>query len=164
LLLLPEQFSYESLFVRIASLSYLGDFRMHVGENPRKVQNIVTGNLAGFVRLYEPILAQHTRLRLHAQPSAALDSSPTAVHVTQDTSRAARHALLAALPASVREPVLRQAADGDATAVAAAVQRAVGDIVGGAAWWQSVKGLVTAGAGKSLRYAWEKVQKKMQPK
>ena len=40
----------------IAGLSYAGDFRMVVGENPRKVHNIVEGNMAGFGALYAPVL------------------------------------------------------------------------------------------------------------
>lgn len=37
LLLLPERFTEADLFMAIASLSYIGDIRMFLGENPRKV-------------------------------------------------------------------------------------------------------------------------------
>ncbi len=37
LLLLPNQFSEFDLFVSVASLSYIGDPRMFIGENPKKV-------------------------------------------------------------------------------------------------------------------------------
>jgi translocator assembly and maintenance protein 41 len=40
LLLLPDQFTEIDLFMAVASLSYVGDPRMIVGENPRKVRTI----------------------------------------------------------------------------------------------------------------------------
>lgn len=53
LLLLPESFTDFQLFAAVASLSYRGDFRMTFGaENPRKVTNIVEGNLPHFHALY----------------------------------------------------------------------------------------------------------------
>lgn len=53
LLLLPESFSDLQLFAAVASLSYRGDFRMTFGaEHPRKVTNIVEGNLPRFHDLY----------------------------------------------------------------------------------------------------------------
>lgn len=39
-------------FQRIAGISYLGDFRMTFGENPKKVRNIVDGNFSAFQQLY----------------------------------------------------------------------------------------------------------------
>lgn len=55
LLLLPESFSDFQLFAAVASISYRGDFRMTFGaENPRKVTNIVEGNLPHFHALYNP--------------------------------------------------------------------------------------------------------------
>ncbi|WFD30891.1 Mitochondrial translocator assembly and maintenance protein 41 [Malassezia sp. CBS 17886] len=49
-LLLPRAFSERDLYMTMASLSYLGDFRMRVpgGENQRKVQNIVDNQAAWF--------------------------------------------------------------------------------------------------------------------
>ena len=56
LLTLPEKFSESELFERIAGISYTGDFRMIVGENPNKIQNIVQAQLAHFDRLYFGLL------------------------------------------------------------------------------------------------------------
>lgn len=57
LLMLPRYFSAVQLYTAVAGLSYTGDFRMVVGENPDKVNNIVAGSLPQFHSLYSPLLS-----------------------------------------------------------------------------------------------------------
>jgi translocator assembly and maintenance protein 41 len=52
LLLLPEKFTEEQLFLIIGGLSYMGDFRMGIFENPHKVNNIVSAQMDSFREKY----------------------------------------------------------------------------------------------------------------
>lgn len=57
LLLLPPDFTEKDLYSTIAGISYIGDPRMTIGgDDPRKVHNIVHGQLANFRRLYAPLV------------------------------------------------------------------------------------------------------------
>lgn len=84
LVMQPARFTEHDLFMTIAGLSYSGDIRMHIGrrarimmcasrvftvppdpgmgENPRKVANIVNVNRDGFRRLYAPCFEYADRL------------------------------------------------------------------------------------------------------
>lgn len=58
MLLLPSEFSETQLYETISSLSYSGDPRMKVGENPDKVSNLVRPSLPYFRDLYRPFLSK----------------------------------------------------------------------------------------------------------
>lgn len=183
LLLLPHTFSLEQLFVSIAGLSYLGDFRMSFGENPRKVHNIVAGNMAGFVELYGPLMDRHPMLSFQrAQLLDPVGIAPPAREslprrllravrppsgggplpeqeagrlIRQDMSEAARVQLLRELPVGLRERLDHVVGVPSSEVVRAAVA----SIVGPPARTQSLKGILTGGVVKSVKYAWEKVKK-----
>ena len=70
LLLLPERFTEEDLFLKIAGLSYRGDFRMRINaENPHKVYNIVYAQMDAFRELYKPIIEDLPNLNYLADGS-----------------------------------------------------------------------------------------------
>lgn len=57
LLLLGDNFTEHELYSTIAGISYMGDPRMSVGgDDPRKVNNIVSNQLPNFRRLYAPLI------------------------------------------------------------------------------------------------------------
>eukprot|EP00124_Ichthyophonus_hoferi_P004104 Ihof_evm3s414 gene=Ihof_evmTU3s414 len=96
LLLLPPKFSVKDLYIAIAGISYMGDFRMIFGENPYKVRSIVNGNLEGFQATY--------RSTLHTIPHLYMSDTLC----EQDVSIAVRQAQLLSLPIGLRQRLLDQ--------------------------------------------------------
>ncbi|XP_045132824.1 phosphatidate cytidylyltransferase, mitochondrial-like isoform X1 [Portunus trituberculatus] len=164
LLLLPELFSEEQLYMTLAGLSYAGDFRMYVGEDQNKVRNIVVAQIQEFRTLYMPVLKE-------LEEYVILDTLRGMGE--QDTSPPARLYHLSMLPKRLQlmlirewnkdgrsrdlEDVLRAAAHD--TDVEDVIHKGIQDIVKISSLTQSIKGILTAGATKSVRYSWSKVKK-----
>jgi mitochondrial translocator assembly and maintenance protein 41 len=156
-----------ALYEAIAALSYTGDTRMGVAEDPRKVRNIVAGSRDAFARLYEPCLA-HPLLR-----SAFVRSAQG------DAFEPADEAVLAGLVQLLPFCALTQqippywpptAADRDAAVAAVqalapearaqAIRTNLAAVVRRSSLGQTVKGLFSAGPVRSVQYAWAKLQKR----
>ena len=168
-LLLPARFSEQELFCTIAGLSYLGDYRMQMGESPNKVKNIVDGNVAAFKKLYSGAISKQPGLR-------AIDGKDTTcARYEQDVSFTARTALLRSLPRKLTERLLvahggRHSSAGgsspgdvvaqlaESSALPDTVRAAVGQVVRRSSISQSFKALLTAGLGKCLMYLGQKIQ------
>jgi len=89
--------SLRSLLQRIASLSYLGDIRMGVAENPHKVSNIVSGSWAQLVELYrEHIERIAVRPNVKQQPPQRFSKPLDMLQLPCDIE--SRASLLAFLP------------------------------------------------------------------
>lgn len=163
LLLLPEQFTEEDLFTQIAGLSYTGDFRMYLGEDRDKIKNIVESQMESFQELYRDTVKsmQH----LHFSPGKLL--------FEQDLSANSRIYHLNLLPKVLQfslyrlwhqgghsldiEDVLKAIADDiDCEEI---VSKGVKNIVLISSWSQSLKGILTAGFLKSVKYGAAKVSK-----
>uniref|UniRef100_A0A131XUL3 Phosphatidate cytidylyltransferase, mitochondrial n=1 Tax=Ixodes ricinus TaxID=34613 RepID=A0A131XUL3_IXORI len=163
LLMLPASFTEEELYLKIAGLSYVGDFRMIVGEDKNKVSNIVSGQLPEFRKIYRPYLEttemiswnEETQMfeqrlgpegRLHH-----LNLLPKSLqsHLLRVWNRDGRHRDL--------EDVL-QAVAGDPHC-AQFVEEAVAGVVWRSSWGQMAKGIVTAGLWNSLHYGSKKIIK-----
>ncbi|KAM0789944.1 hypothetical protein ACM66B_006784 [Microbotryomycetes sp. NB124-2] len=215
LLLLPESFNEVELFETIAGLSYTGDFRMAVGENPRKVRNIVDAQLEAFRSLYGGLLKSFWKsvYVIGEEPlsSLAADGSGTSGdkstertvrQMRQDTSVAQRASVAKKLPIGLKKRVLgyyerkwnlkaalaaggrtdsssvdQQAASSEEFAkemdeqqlwekivsdqeFRKVLQDGIGAIVGRPTFNQSLKGILSAGPMKSLRYIGPKLRKK----
>lgn len=145
LLFLPDRFSKETLYLTIASLSYSGDFRMHFGENPDKIRNIVLPNLHKFDRLYEPILEKEFS-------SFCLWNSDSNGMYEQDDSHAAKEHHASLLPLALQMP---HGTPFQVSRIRAQLQ----SIVLRSSLSQSAKGILTAGPTKSAIYAGSKVGK-----
>ncbi|SAM00576.1 hypothetical protein [Absidia glauca] len=154
LLTLPEKFNEEQLFEKIAGISYVGDFRMTVGENPNK-QNLNPRFRGLMVQklprtLYDQVLHQHrthaSRNKLHLplnksemyQQIAASSDLPRYMDQCKSKSR-------------MREGFL--------LIESFCMKLALRSIIAKPALTQSIKGIFTAGLMKSTRYAGAKLGK-----
>ncbi|KAJ7784553.1 mitochondrial matrix Mmp37-domain-containing protein [Mycena metata] len=168
LLTLPADFSETQLFERIAGISYLGDPRMMLpAENRGKVTNIVRNQGPQFKELYHRLVVGLPGVHWPAHSAS----------IQQDTSPHARAAHLRKLPANllsgVRNSYDRTAdappyeADESAYWVRLAADEQLPATLGNElrrivrypATVQSLKGIVSAGVGKSVRYGAAKIGK-----
>jgi translocator assembly and maintenance protein 41 len=163
LLLLPEQFTEEDLFMTIAGLSYNGDFRMTVGEDRDKVLNIVRPNIEKFCRLYEPVLKNDEHLYWNRSEHTVEQSLSSAsnYHHLNLLPKWLMFRLVKLRTADGRhrdtEQVLRGLAnDSECRQV---VQTCISSIVRTSSITQTAKGLLTAGVRKSVRYGYNKLRK-----
>lgn len=106
LLLLPPSFTEHELYSTIAAISYLGDPRMRLPtENPRKVANIVTYNMANFRYLYAPLIATLPNADFSdprcSQPGW-LDDADANMRLVQDMDPVRRGNMVRRLPKAFR--------------------------------------------------------------
>lgn len=178
LLLLPEEFHETQLFETITGLSYMGDPRMRMAENPDKVRNIVSAQRELFEKLYKPLMSSAT---MHRKTDGSC---------TQSLAPTARADIARKLPITLRECLKttysstfsgHEGTNGDtekARLLAGSSekeiwQKVVQDsnfeanikeqlrlIVGKAASRQSMKGALSVGPVRGIKYVWPKVKKR----
>ncbi|WFD34037.1 tetrahydrofolate synthase [Malassezia cuniculi] len=107
LLLLPEEFSERDLYLKMAELSYIGDFRMRVpgGENANKIRNIVD-NQGSLFR----IMCADLVMRLGSVKITASSDDAWAA-LSQDTSTLTRAQLASRLPLNLRRHLMKHYVD-----------------------------------------------------
>ncbi|XP_040571064.1 phosphatidate cytidylyltransferase, mitochondrial [Lepeophtheirus salmonis] len=168
LLLLPEVFLEEDLYLTLAGLSYTGDFRMIVGEDKNKVANIVEPQKERFRSLY----AKHLN-----HLSDFVEKTSEESHIFhQDISQSGKHYHLSLLPRHLQwylvrarnlrdgrrwdvEDVLRTAANDDEEEIASLIRMGLRSIVQRHSITQALKGIVSAGPLTSIKYSGAKLKK-----
>lgn len=189
LLILPEEFSELDLYKTVAGISYLGDPRMTVGENPNKVNNIVNNQFLNFRNLYSSLLDVLPNVTLTNSSSFKLPGTEIPVaFMKQDMDPIRRGNMVFRLPnefkqklysrfqskyesfsqiqksedAGHRDSLQGSLFDQQIAAdpkLAPEVSKAIQNTVAWPSLTQSAKGILTAGVGRSIRYATEKLQK-----
>jgi translocator assembly and maintenance protein 41 len=133
-------FSEKDLYLAISRLSYEGDIRMLFAEDPQKVENIVNNNFEHFAALYRPVLeekcAKKELQELENDTFGILDSR--GLLEFPDGVAFSEGATLETVQLQLRGKVRR------------------------ASVVQSVKGLLSAGMGRSLKYVGRKISKRFQ--
>jgi len=157
-----------SLYHGITELSYLGDSRMKVAENPNKTKNIVLPLLEEFDKVYMPILRT-------LYPTVEIDYDGKLI---QDTRTKTRFKHLLELPIALQSSLCRQMMRDprvtDKEEVMAElsymlnidqfIRNSIKEIVWESSLQQTIQGIFTAGIGRSIKYALEKLDKGWQKK
>lgn len=169
LLSLPENFTEEELYQTVANISYSGDFRMWVGEDKNKVKNIVLPQLEYFRELYSNVISSLTDFLY-------IPDNTVSVNCQQNMSPEARWHHLNNLPRvpqrqlvryfnklgrvrrDTEEVLLTMSHDPD---IGVPLNNILRKIVWKSSIRQSLKGIVTAGITKSVRYSSRKVFKRL---
>jgi translocator assembly and maintenance protein 41 len=107
LLLLPKEFTEFQLYSTIAGISYMGDLRMSLpAEDPRKVNNIVSGQMDYFRRLYAPLIENLPNCTFNdsrCTGSDWIDDPEVNVKLNQDMDPVKRGNMVRRLPKAFRE-------------------------------------------------------------
>ncbi|KAF7503181.1 hypothetical protein GJ744_004251 [Endocarpon pusillum] len=201
LLLLPPEFTEEQLYSTIAGISYMGDPRMSLpAEDPKKVLNIVQGQLPNFRRLYAPLIENLPNISFNDSVCAHedwFDDPHVNAKLAQDMDPVKRGNMVRRLPKKFREKLyfeyqakfqiprgefnkMLEDTKDDETSTGfrrqqggwfeqriakdtEGIQTEVRQVIEKTIRWPSIvqtfKGIVTAGFGRSWRYAIEKREK-----
>eukprot|EP00933_Yihiella_yeosuensis_P032442 TRINITY_DN26037_c0_g1_i1.p1 TRINITY_DN26037_c0_g1~~TRINITY_DN26037_c0_g1_i1.p1 ORF type:complete len:377 (+),score=68.04 TRINITY_DN26037_c0_g1_i1:30-1133(+) len=158
-----EQLSKHSLLELLSSLvrlSFDGDVRSGIAENPNKVSNIVKSQARDLWDIYSPIAVD---LGFDVSNVSLDDLVGEDSYVGVDISLEGRKRLWAELPQIVQKSAAQKSSSsnvpfddgGDA------LRSVLRDVVRRSSMQQTAKGVLTAGVGRGFRYALQKVGKRL---
>ena len=145
LLMTDSQTTIKDLLVRLCGLSYAGDTRMAIAENPRKVLNIVEGSYDEYLKIYKQVIEQFARIKRDV------------ISIERDKVILAFDELPDALKTYIKEYGIEI---NDSKCVEEVVMNYLSNLNKRESTYQTLKGLKTNGLGRSLRYALAKVKKR----
>lgn len=138
-----------TLLASVVGLSYSGDIRVGLAENPNKVSNIVNAQKDILWSIYRPLAEE---LEVDVMEATLNDGLKGVVHF--DASLSGRRRLFTALPEAVQK-----ASEGYEEPCGLPLRRTLQATVRRASMQQAVKGVLSSGASRSLRYVLQKVAK-----
>lgn len=106
LLMLPSEFTEHDLYTAIAGISYMGDPRMKLGEDPHKITKIVSYQLPNFRLLYTPLIENLPNVHFRDAKQASIgwrQDANTNAKLVQDMEPIKRGNMVRRLPTALRE-------------------------------------------------------------
>ncbi len=164
LLTIPEFFSEQYFYETIANISYKGDFRMYLGEDKNKVRNIVLPQMEYFRELYSSVVSSLSDFLYIPEPPLVgwqQDKSPEARwHHLNNLPRVPQKRLV-----NLHNKLTRARRDSEEALhtmsfdpeIGKSLKNILETIVFSSSVKQSLKGIMTAGIIKSLKYGGRKV-------
>jgi translocator assembly and maintenance protein 41 len=159
LLLSPPTVSTSELLRIICSLSYIGDIRLGIAEDSKKVHRIVTGSYDRLFEMYKPAIERWI-------DDSGISVVPRMNKYRVDHSsifekaRSAEGAMYSSLPAHLGQQMNLQMERASAPGpTSAALQRALKSIVRRSSMRQACLGLLSAGPARAGLYLVEKMKK-----
>lgn len=145
LLMSEKKVSLTDILVKLCNMSYAGDTRMAIAENPHKVVNIVKGSKQEFINIYESIIKKYAQIK---------DEMITIIPEKLETK-------INDIPSSLKEYLLENNVDiNDNKIVEKYVLEYLSNINKKESTYQTIKGLKTNGLVRSIKYAYQKVKKR----
>eukprot|EP00929_Paragymnodinium_shiwhaense_P079620 TRINITY_DN41506_c0_g1_i2.p1 TRINITY_DN41506_c0_g1~~TRINITY_DN41506_c0_g1_i2.p1 ORF type:complete len:364 (-),score=72.02 TRINITY_DN41506_c0_g1_i2:349-1371(-) len=152
----PAGLQVTKLLEALVRLSYDGDIRVGVGEDPKKVQNIVKGQSSELWSVYAPLAA-----KLGLDTSRLPGSEPTQGTMEIEYCPELRRTLFSNLPAPIRQQAAALAGTAEPWNQPEHLRQVLRQTVRRASIQQTAKGIVTAGIARSARYGLAKFAKRL---